>query len=362
MKIGIDVSNLPKDNRGMGRYVRKILSCWSREKEEEFLFISSKKNLKECSLDIEKLWTAPLNVINEKDRLLKTLDVCFFPWNHLHFNTDCPRVVTIHDTTPFIYEKEERKLLESFERSARDSSHIITDSFFSRGEIIKFLEVEEKKISVINPGGGETLFDFPVAEAAEAEPPWKYILYVGADDVRKNLCPLIESFGWLKENYGISHHFVLVGIDGKNKKFEEIIRRHKIKEYLHFKGRITDTELHMLYKNALAFVLPSVYEGFGVPVVEALGYGIPMAVSSRSSIPELAGDAALYFDPENVEEMSRAILKLIEDENLRESLSIKAKERAKMFRWKKCAGEILKLLKKAAKEFSRCERRVPASQ
>lgn len=356
MKIGVDVSNLPRDHRGMGRYVRRILSCWSREKEAEFLFISSKKNLKECSLDIEKLWTAPFSVINEKDRLLKTLDVCFFPWNHLHFKTSCPAVVTIHDTAPFIYEKEERKLLESFKRSARDSSHIITDSFFSQSEIIKFLGAEEKKISVIYPGGGETLFDFPLAEAAEAELPWKYILYVGADDARKNIASLLESFGRLRESYGIICHLILVGIDEKNKKIEEIIKRFGIKEYVHFKGRITDAELHMLYKNALVFTFPSLYEGFGVPVVEALGYGIPMAVSSRSSIPELAGDAALYFDPENVEEMSGAILKLIEDENLRKDLSFKAKERAKMFSWKKCAEEILNLLKKAVNEFSHCER------
>ncbi len=169
------------------------------------------------------------------------------------------------------------------------------------------------------------------------------MLFVGTLQPRKNVVRLIEAFA-KQDNKNID--LVIVGKKGWN--YEEILQtpnRLGINDRVHFLHNVSNEDLPAFYKHAECFVLPSLYEGFGLPVLEAMKYGCPVITSDVSSLPEAGGDAALYCDPEDTESICSKMTELLKDKKLQEKLVKKGYEHVKKFSWEKSAKDVLSVLK-----------------
>ena len=173
-----------------------------------------------------------------------------------------------------------------------------------------------------------------------------YILYVGTLQPRKNVSTLIKAFNKFKDTYP-EFKLVIVGRKGwlYNQIFE-LVKQLKLEQNIVFTDYVSDGELVKLYKNAFCFVLPSLYEGFGIPVLEAMVNNCPVICSNVSSLPEIAGKAALYFNPKSEKDLLKNLLKLKEDVSLKNKLIKNGKEQIKKFSWQKCADETLEVIKR----------------
>jgi len=172
-----------------------------------------------------------------------------------------------------------------------------------------------------------------------------YLLYVGNAFPHKNLKRLIRAFKVVLSSKP-SLKLALVGkIDDFYKSLQDLCQELKIEKNVIFVGRISDEDLKWLYQNALIYVFPSFLEGFGLPGLEAMENGLPVVSSDSSCLPEIYGDAALYFNPQNTEEMVKAILELSNNKELRDRLIKGGYKRIKKFSWRKCAQETLEIYK-----------------
>jgi glycosyltransferase involved in cell wall biosynthesis len=226
--------------------------------------------------------------------------------------------------------------------------HIITISQSSKKDIIKTYKVDPKKISVCYPGYNEDQFHKindveSVKKVLEKFHITKnYILFIGTVQPRKNLKRLIQAFAKID-----NLQLVVVGkIHGEGRqawKFEEIIelpKKMEIEDRVIFTGFVPNEEMLYLLNGASAFALPSLWEGFGIPVVDAMACGVPVIVSNVSSLPEVAGKAGLYIDPQSVDQIEQAIRVISTDKKLHTKMSKLALEQAKRFSWKKMARQV----------------------
>ncbi len=173
-----------------------------------------------------------------------------------------------------------------------------------------------------------------------------YLLFVSTIEPRKNITAIISAFNLLKSKYKIPHHLVLIGQKGwKYEPIFEEIGRSSWKEEIHHLDYLSDELVALFYSRADVFVYPSHYEGFGLPVLEAMTLGAPVVTSNTSSLPEVAGDAALLINPDDVEELADAILQIISDSQLRAQLVKKGKDQASLFSWERTARETLQVYK-----------------
>ncbi len=178
-----------------------------------------------------------------------------------------------------------------------------------------------------------------------------HILFVGTIEPRKNIQGLIKAFNYLKKilvEVGRGRPLQLYIAGMKGWMYEDIFKEYEnsaFKEDIIFKGYVSDSELAELYRNASVFVYPSFYEGFGFPILEAFGHGVPVITSKTSSCGEIAGNRALLINPENYKEIGEAILKVINSEALRQELIRKGLERAKTFSWEKTAKEFISVFR-----------------
>jgi len=233
---------------------------------------------------------------------------------------------------------------------AKRSHHIITVSENSKSEIIKYLNVSEEKISVIY-GGYADIFKLESDDRLSSDVKRKYnitgnyLLYVGTLEPRKNLLGLIRAYAQSRAK----DDFILVLAGGKGWQYENIfklVRELKLENRIIFTGYVPENDLPGLYQGATLFVYPSFYEGFGLPPLEAMACGLPVIVSHTTSLPEVVGDAGVYVDPNDVEQISFSIDTVLSDSELRQTLIQRGLERAKLFSWEKAAKETLKLYQK----------------
>ncbi len=260
-------------------------------------------------------------------------------------------IVTIHDLAFKIFPehfppRDLRRLNWFTDFAITRATRLIAVSEATKRDILKFYPtVNEEKIHVIHHG-----FDSGFEGTLEKEQknilvekfklvPKEYLLYVGAIQPRKNLLRLLDAFRIFGEKH-LSSHLVLAGEAAWMS--DDIFRAHKthpFRERILFPGRISFVERAALYANARLFVFPSLYEGFGLPVLEAFAANVPVVCADNSSLPEVAGDAALFFDATKTDELTRALLALWEDETKRHALVVKGREQLKKFSWEKCARE-----------------------
>jgi glycosyltransferase involved in cell wall biosynthesis len=286
-------------------------------------------------------------------------DVFFAPANVIPFVHPPVCVTTIHDVA-FRYFSQSysafvRWYLDITTRFAlRVAARTIAVSQATKEDLVRFYRADPARVVVIHSGVPvEKQEPPPREEMARAlqrhgiRPP--YLLFLGRLETKKNVGRIVEAFFRLKER-GIPHQLVLGGTPGVG--FSQVQRLIETSPYANdviLTGYVGE-EKAALYAGADVFVFPSLYEGFGFPILEAAGYGTPVVTSRSSSLAEVAGDAALLVDPLDVEDIAHAIHQLIEDSELRSRKVEEGYERVRDFDWEKTAVEVLKVLQEAARQ------------
>ena len=319
-------------------------------------------NVELRSIPLPRLWTHPRL---SAEMAVQPPDVLFVPAHVLPLIHPRRSVVTVHDlgylAYPEAHKPSDRRYLDWSTRwNARRARIVIADSAATQADLIRAYGVDERKIRVIHLGRDETLAPVSDAQAlAEVQAPYgitahhgsaaQYMLYVGTLQPRKNLARVIEAFARAAAAPAFAGlQLVLAGKKGwlYDDLFAQVERMGLAGRVL-FPGYVDDADLPALLSGALAFVFPSLYEGFGIPVLEAGACGVPVITSNTSSLPEVAGDAALLVDPHDVDAIAEAMTRLVTDEALRNELSRRGLANVRRFSWEKCARETLAVLLEA---------------
>lgn len=385
MLVGVDGNEANISNRvGSGQYGFELIHQFAKIKTEHNFLVYLKNNpiadlpkessnLKYLVLGPKKFWTQlalPVKLFFQKPRP----DVFFTPTHYAPRFSPVPLVVTVFDLSfihyPEMFRKQDRYQLRSWtEYSVKKAAKIITISKSSKEDIAKYYKVAKDKTVVTYPGVGENFTPQPKEKIESVKRKYKikedYILYVGTIQPRKNLIRLIEAFNSLIHNSGWRpslsafaksdlasqrsiQNFQLVIAGKKGWLYGEIfekVKELKLENKVIFTDFIPTEDLPALYSGAKVFVNVSLWEGFGIPVLEAIACGIPVVVSNTSSLPEVVGEAGLLVNPANVGDIALVLARVLnmprqEYENLKK----KSVQQAKKFSWEKCAGETLTVL------------------
>lgn len=362
LTIGIDGNEANVDNKvGVSVYTQNLINYFQKISKKTLKFDIYLRNNPIKTMPSENkyfnykivqglfLWSQlflPLKLIFSNKN-----DIFFSPAHYVPRFSKIPTVVTIHDLSFHYYpddflKHDLYKLINWTNYSVKKSKKIIAVSESTKNDIIKFYGVSENKITVIYNGFEKKISkykrDKKLINKLKKQP---YILYVGTLQPRKNIPTLLDSFSeFIKEN----SNFKLVIAGKKGWLYEDIfnkVKNLKLEKKVLITNFVSDSTLQALYKNAFCLVLPSFYEGFGIPILEAMNEGCPVISSDKSSLPEIGGNAALYFDPKDSDQLVLQINNLKNHIDLRNTLIANGKKRIKLFSWKKCAEETLKLIK-----------------
>lgn len=250
------------------------------------------------------------------------------------------KMVTLHDVAferfPQTFSWKFRYAYQlAIPRIVRSSKKLLTDSVFSKDEISTVYDVDRNKIDIVHCSVSER-FRCLGTEAAE-----KYVLAVSSLNYQKNFHALVQAFNLLEDK---KIKLFLVGAINKNFADHKLVEDIESNPNIKFMGRVDDDELIQLYSNAQCFVYPSLYEGFGIPPLEAQACGCPCVVSNAASLPEVCATSVVYCDPFDVADMAKKIRLVIDDEVLRSELRAKGFENIKRFSWEKSAKQIIQII------------------
>jgi len=370
MLIAIDANEANVEKKvGISEYVSQLLTQLSRLEPEGVditIYLKdnprsdlpkSSRNWKYKVFGPKRMWTQfalPANLFLKKDKP----DIFFSPAHYAPRFSPVPTVVSIMDLAffhfPDYFTKKDLTQLHSWTKySVQKAKAIITISEATKDDIIKLYGIDGTKVHVIYPGiKANTVLTPHVYPMQELKTKYgisdNYLLFVGTLQPRKNIVRLIEAFAKVvKKDSAETASLELVIVGKKGWKYEEILAapdKNGIAERVKFLDFVTDEDLQMLYQNAQCFVFPSLYEGFGLPVLEAMRAGCPVITSRVSSLPEAGGDAALYVDPESISDISSKIEMVLGDKNLRSEMVAKGTDQLKKFSWEKAAKETLAVL------------------
>ncbi len=379
MRIGIDARLWGSSGRGVGRYVQNLVENLEKvdSKNKYFIFLREKgfntflphgENFHKVLADVP-WYGVQEQVVMPGIFSASNLDLLHVP----HFNAPLlygeRMVVTIHDLTMLKFGGRETSTLPAplfyakrlglrvvTELAVRRAARVIVPSKFVKKELVRTFTLPPGKI-VVTPEAGVLAGKERTAAEREIEDVLgkyritkPYFLYVGSFYPHKNVGRLVEAVKVLNERLKKSAQLVLVG--GKDAFLERVA--HQALEigalkYLVLTGYVTDADLVDLYREAEAYVQPSLSEGFGLGSVEAMALGVPVVQSEASCLPEIAGEAALYFDPQNPRDIAEKLAKVLGNKTLRQGLVKKGLARAKDFSWEKMARETLGVYRKAAR-------------
>ncbi len=281
------------------------------------------------------------------------IDVYFAPAHYAPRYCPFPIVVTIHDLSFYYFPQEFRKKdlfqLKNWTSYSLDiASTVIAVSKTTKKDIKHFYSLPESRIHVVYNGFEKNVDKHKSTIMQDYDlQKNKFLLYVGTLQPRKNVPTLIKAFKLFHEK-NPEFKLVLVGKKGwlYDSIFEEV-KTQGLSETVIFTDYIPDADVSELYRNALCFVMPSLYEGFGIPILEAMAHNCPVISSHTSSLPEIGGDACLYFEPKDEKDLLQDIERLYEDKDLTKKLIQKGKERIREFSWERSAKETLEILKNA---------------
>ncbi len=272
--------------------------------------------------------------------------------NYVPICYDVPVAVTIHDLSwlryPETHPRDRIRWLErGMPRAVEHAAAIIVDSEFVRQEVVTSLGVDPKRVHAVHLGVAPDFHPRGAALTRAVLQPLdlvhgEYLLSVGTIEPRKNVRHVLAAYARLPEKLRERHPLVIAGARGwRAADLEKDLRALASRGRIRFLGHVPDAELPSLYAGAAAFVFASRYEGFGLPPLEAMACGVPVLVSDRASLPEIAGGAAGMLDPEQPAETARAIEALLVDPDARAALARRGVERASVFTWETCARATL---------------------
>ncbi|MBN1991070.1 MAG: glycosyltransferase family 4 protein [Anaerolineae bacterium] len=311
-----------------------------------------------CVIPWPRMWTH-LRLAAELRR--RPPDVLFVPAHVLPLYCPVPAVVTVHDLGyrhyPHTHRRFDRWYLDwTTRRHTRAARYIIVDSLATKQDLLDFYGADPTRIEVVYLGRDESLnrvSNPAVINGVKAKYGIQgdYLLYVGTLHPRKNLARLVEAFHAAGLNLPGVEDLKLV-IAGKkgwlyNAVFERV-QALELAQRVIFPGYVDDQDKAALLSGAMAYIFPSLYEGFGLPVLEAMACGTPVLTGNTSSLPEVAGDAAILVDPRHTAEIAEGIVQLVADTGLRQRLIERGYNQVQKFSWSKAAAQILEILQKAA--------------
>lgn len=347
-QVGIDVRM--GLHTGIGRYIRGIVRHLNpRHPKLSYRLYGYRQNKTSFPGQFDySVVDAPIYGLKEQliSSFLRDCDVLHSP----HYNAPLARrkklVVTIHDLIHLHFAQDLSFAARSYACAllpliTRRADAIITVSEFVKNDIVHTLKVRPEKIHVIHHGI-EPDFTIKDKKSYSIE---KYFLCVGLIKSHKNVGVLVDAFLKMKgENEDGRLKLYLVGqADLKQKKVREWLARINGEKNIIIKNNISDDELKQLYRGALAVVVPSLYEGFGFPLIEAMAAETPVIAARSSAIPEVAGEAALYFDPQSPSELKARMNDILDKEELRENLIVAGKKRIHDFDWALAARQTQKV-------------------
>ena len=362
MRIAIDSREI-RGTAGKARYVRELILALSKidQENEYFLYVWEKPEM-DLAANFEFI-TLPKDKIRllwlRHDLKTRGIDVFLSPTGyHPVIFSSVPSVLVVHDLAVFVdpHSRPELKtmLIEklSLPWALSRANHIISDSENTRQDIIRRFGTSQAKITTVLLSAFEhskqMRSDNEVREKYHL--PERFVLYVGTLEPRKNVDGLVYSYAGLDKGLREKYPLVLAGRRGWHyEAIDEAIRKSGLGKTIIETGYLEDGDLPAIYKMATAFAYPSWYEGFGLPPLEAMGYGVPVVTSNTSSLPEVVGDSAFLVDPSDEKELTQALEKLLTSGKLREKLILQGKRQAEKFSWVKSATETLEILKKVGK-------------
>ena len=355
MRIAIDAREI-MGGAGKARYVRELILSLSKIDQENQYFLYAwerpeftlSANFEFIELPKDKIRLLWLR----RDLKARKIDVFLSPTGyHPVIFSPVKSVLVVHDLAVFV-EKHSRPEFKTMmiERlslpiALRRAKHIIADSENTRQDLMKCFKTKADKITTV------LLAPFKLqGKAGSDRLPDKYVLFVGTLEPRKNVDGLVRAYASLPDELKKEYPLVLAGRRGwHTEKIDLAIKETSSKKYIIETGYLSEGDLPALYKMATAFVYPSWYEGFGLPPLEAMSYGVPVICSDTSSLPEVVGDAALQVNPADQAEISSALEKLLTNKALRAKLIEAGRDQAMKFSWEKTARQTLEVLESVGK-------------
>jgi len=380
MNIGIDINCLLFDRSGFGRYTENLVKnlLLIDHKNEYFLYA----NFIRKSQERRKIIHGLIQETNAKNVTVKVfplpahwkemltgtsysytsivkdpLDIYFAPhYAGIPKNGFSQMVVTIHDLVFIKYPEHRGRLSDYYLKRTKiaveKSVKIIADSESTKKDLIDLLDVNADKIKVIYLGVDEQFKVYHQNEIIARTQKYvpteqKYILSVGTLEPRKNLSMIVKAFSLLPIELQQTYKIVFTGGKGwNNQALAQTIADYNLKDRVIFTGFVSDEDLPYLYNRADLFIYPSLYEGFGLPVLEAMACGAPIITSNVSSLPEVVGKAGILIDPKNEQEIAHKMKQILTNPKLADDLRKKGPLQAKKFTWKKTAQETLKIFER----------------
>src|SRR3989338_994483 len=359
MKIAIDISQIAYEGTGVANYMRNlVIALVKNDKKNDYLFFGyslRKKHLIDKFLTDIKSFNSRLDIrsfplpqsaadfiwnrkhIFPLELLLGSVDI-YHSSDWIQIPARAKKITTVHDLVIYKYpEYSAKRIIETqkrrMNRVSAECKIILADSVSTRNDLVEVLHLPQNSIKVVYPGVHEIFKKFSRNSVSKILSKYRirrpYFLFIGANDPRKNLKRVVAVFKKLK----YSVQLVIIGLS------EKIASRSNIKVI----NNIVGSDLPALYSGASIFIYPSLYEGFGLPVIEAMKCGCPVITSNRGSLKEVSGNSAYIVDPESEEAIINALVKVWTDNILRKKLIKKGYQNANRFNWSTSAKKIIQI-------------------
>jgi alpha-1,3-rhamnosyl/mannosyltransferase len=376
LRVAVNAVPLRSPLTGVGQYIRHLMAAIERRGDVEPHYFyashwgreaiaSPTAAIDDVKRVVKKVVPYPYVVTRMLQRMVFSAGMrrrhpdLYHEPNYVALPWDGPLVVTVHDLSfvhfPASHPAERLAHLERYlAATLARAAHVITDSETVRREAVTHFGLDPRRVTAIPLGVGP---EFGPMDAQEAAPalarlglaPKGYVLSVGTLEPRKNLAIAVRAWASLPEAVRAGRTLAIAGMKGwLHDALVTLVERLEREGIVRFLGYVPQGDLPALYAGALAMVYPSRYEGFGLPVVEAMASGVPVVAANASCLPEVAGDAALLVDPDDERGMAEALRSVLEDAALRDRLSARGRERARGFTWERCADETVAVYRAAA--------------
>ena len=385
MRIGINALFLQQPTTGMGQHLfhllegldsvdeganqyallsprfRRAYTVHAPQLSDRFREVQVVSTLARLGGSVEKLWWEQFGIV--RSGLRERIDLLHCPYWASPLWAPWPTVVTVHDVIQLVmpqyaWRKVSRLYFDLVSTSARRARAIITVSERSKQDIVRKLGVPAERIFVIGNAVDESFH--PVRDAwslAAVRERYgigqRFILYFGGFDLRKNVPRIIQAYARLPQSLRAEHQLVIAGRYANlghplfpDPRVE--VERLGLEQSVVFTGQIREQDKAPLYSAATVFAFPSLYEGFGIPVLEAMACGTPVLTSNQSALPEVAGDAALLVDPYDVDAIAHGLQALLEDPRRQGELAERGLARARQFTWRQVADQTLNVYRAVA--------------
>ncbi len=376
VKIAIDIRRI--GDFGVGTYIRNVVRTLGRlDHENEYVLMGTPGRIHDMGplqpnfshIECPDNDYSPASYFEFHSALKKQrANVLHVP--HLFWipqGIPCPYVVTVHDLLDYLYRSNSASPAKRFahfyfsKRVLNRAARIFAVSKFSKADTVRLFGVPESKIEVVynaiddrfRQGHATAADKLMIAERYQVNYP--FVLYAGRISPHKNVVRIIEAFSLLKSELAKEDAYpdlklIIIGDEvSRHPDLRRAVVKGRVQQDVRFLGFVPIDILRIFYDAAKVFLFPSLYEGFGLPPLEAMSHGTPVITSNTSSLPEVVGNAAVLVNPENVFEIQRALLRVLLDQPLREKLKTRGEEQARKFSWESSVSRMLEVFREVAK-------------